>query len=77
VWGGFFWDIRSKLGARAADSLVASAWQTFRPPDTSRSIVLAFMESLLSRAKERGKETLEAVRLAAIARKIPLPEQSR
>lgn len=73
VWGGFFWDLRSKLGAEAADRLLVSAWTSFRPAGPGTAIDRAFMATLLSAATKSNRETVNIVKSAAAARKLPLP----
>lgn len=73
VWGGFFWDLRSKLGADVADRLLVTAWTAFKPTGPATAIAPAFVSALLSAATAKGQQTTDVVKSAAAARKIPLP----
>ena len=72
VWGGFFWDLRERLGTSDADTLVASTWLSFTDPDKDAQIPSAFIGALLRAAEARGSNMLEAVQAASSARKLPL-----
>jgi hypothetical protein len=69
----FFWDLRSKLGVDAVDSLLAMAWSSYMPTGADSTIRPAFVAALLSAAKKQGPEMAKAVQSAAAARKIPTP----
>jgi hypothetical protein len=73
VWGGFFWRLRSKLGADVADRLLVTAWTSFNPTGPATSIERTFLSSVLSAATQHGAETVNVVRSVAAARKLPMP----
>lgn len=72
VWGGFFWDIRERLGTSDADALVASTWLSFTVPGNDAQIPSAFIGALLKAAEAKGPSVLEAVRTALSTRKFSL-----
>ena len=72
VWGGFFWDLREKLGSAEADALIALTWLSFTIPDEEDRIASAFLDTLLKAAAARGPNLQETVRTAASARMLSL-----
>jgi hypothetical protein len=72
VWGGFFWDLREKLGTSDADALVASTWLSFTVPGNDAQIPSAFIDALFRAAEAKGPNVLEAIQTASSARKLPL-----
>ena len=71
VWGGFFWDIRERLGdSAAADALVASTWLSFKDQANGSEIPSAFIEALLKTAEVKGPHVVEVVRTESSKRKF-------
>lgn len=74
VWGGLFWGIRDKIGASAADSLLARTWLDFEPPADSSQIASMFILALTKAAKTDGETVSDAVRSIIASRKFPLSD---
>ena len=70
IWGGAFWDIRTKLGQETTDRAVAHAWLSMPWPVPENEIVRTFVATLLPTFGDSS-----AADIAAILRhrKIPVP----
>jgi len=52
IWGGAFWEIRSKLGKATADRLLSAAWRSTPPTEGQRGFAQAFVDNLRHNAAE-------------------------
>ncbi|MDJ0660140.1 MAG: hypothetical protein QNJ42_11715 [Crocosphaera sp.] len=72
VWGGAFWQIRTKLGRDVADSIIASAWLKFKIPTQDEQVPPEFVKMLLAETKAKSPNQVEIVEKILRERKFPL-----
>jgi hypothetical protein len=74
MWGGAFWDLRTKLGADLTDRILVRAWQTMEWP-VGKQLIDASLITALLKATEAvsGSPRVKEVRAVLERRKIPVP----
>ena len=74
MWGGAFWELRTKPDPDLADRIVVRAWQTMAWPVEEQSIDASFISALLKATETlAGSPRVAEVRAVLGRRKIPVP----
>ena len=73
AWGGAFWEIRSLLGAGAADPLLLEAWKTSPSIDDTQAGWTAFAGAVMALAEARHAKEAPKVRAIFAKRWADLP----
>jgi hypothetical protein len=75
AWGGAFWEIRSLLGAGAADPLLLEAWKTSPSIDDTPAGWTAFIGAVIAGAQARHPKEVAKVRAIFAKRWPDLPRR--
>jgi len=74
IWGGAFWEIRTRLSREVADPIFVTAWLTMVWPTDETLRASAFVEALLSsaRARKLSEPNVELIRSIMSMREFPV-----
>jgi hypothetical protein len=72
VWGGLFWLMRDRLGAAAADRLIASVWLGLELPKDDLQLPKVFIAALTKAANDLPDGAAEKIRAAMVTKKLPV-----
>jgi hypothetical protein len=73
VWGGMFWEIRTKLTRDTADKILADAWIQMPTQVKESDIAATFLKSLLTVADKSSHNAGETIRSVLHDRGFPHP----